>query len=123
MNTVTAERIEQLPDGLPIGGQTIYPNLVAADAIAALSRTNLRSVNRVLAAIDILVKRLHVTAADVVALAHAPVETPKAHQNEEVLFEALPRVKQQRILNTDALLDDVESDPAMVAHLELLDRR
>ncbi len=123
MNTVTANPINQFPDGAPVMGQADFPNLVAADAIAALSRTNLRSVVRVLIAIDALTKRLHVDAARIVDVTRAPTETPKAHQNEEVLFETLPLEKRQRILAVDALMDDIDGDPEMLAHLELLDRR
>lgn len=118
MNDILAAP-QQQPDGVPFSDTGV----VIADAIAALSRTNLRSVRRVLQTISLLQNFYNVppeSLQDMIDPASAPLDGVQPCHSMEKLA-ALPEAKQQRINATFDLVEAIEDDPAMVAFLAALD--
>jgi hypothetical protein len=125
MNHPTAPHVRPTDDGgrLPDGRAFPGTNVVIADAIAALARTNLRAVTRVLLAIDILRKHLEVPVLSLDAMldpADAPQDKVRATSNS-VGFDAMSSAKQARISAIFNLVEAVDANPAVADLLLTMD--
>lgn len=121
--TCTPPATDETGGRLPDGRVFNETGIVIADALAALSRTNLRSVTRVLLAIEILRKHLQVPTLmleDMLDPTSAPQDKVHALSNSEELA-ALSAAKRARIDNTFHLVEAIEDDSATSDLLTTLD--
>lgn len=109
------------PDGLRLA---IEPHIVPADALVVLSRTNLRTITRVLVAIDAL-RAFYGDAAMPAMLdpMRVPSEGVGIHHDLSSDGKAPTPEKQDRADAVEALLEAMQRDPELAAHLALLGHR
>lgn len=105
------------PDGLPL----LPCGVVPADALVVLSRTNLRTISRVLCAIEILQQATATPLDDLLSMLRVPSETPNIHPDDRRPSVGNPETKVERVAAVDELMARIDADSALFGHIDYID--